>query len=122
MKLNNEVKIISLNKFLNYQMDAKKGLINEGQNDSTVVLVLRKCYDLDLGIICQIQAQAQLGICNYYSFINFLTTIQYTPHIWGCKNHIKIYLDILYEYKINIYLNIIIQFVMLYLLQKFYLK
>ena len=36
----------------------------------------------------------------------------------GCKKHIKMYLDLVYDYKSNVYFNIIIEFVMFYLSQK----
>ena len=39
----------------------------------------------------------------------------YTLHLWGFKYYIKLYFDILYVYKLNINLNIIIQFVLFYL-------
>ena len=39
---------------------------------------------------------------------NFVGIKSYTLQKWGYKNHIKICLDILYAYKLNIYLNNVI--------------
>ena len=58
-------------------------------------------------------------ITHFINISNYLNTFNsYTAHIWHCKNHIKMYLHILYDHKLNIYLNNIILFILFHLYQK----